>query len=84
MFNEPPYAERHVRWCERTVREIIPYFLLDFESMFYHCMLCRCGYSRHCRNAAAGKKLAAENHLQFVEGVAIANIAAKIQTIQNG
>ena len=30
MFNEPPYAERHVRWCERTVREIIPYFLLDF------------------------------------------------------
>ncbi len=29
-------------------------------------------------NAAAGKKLAAENHLQFVEGVAIANIAAKI------
>jgi hypothetical protein len=29
MFNEPPYAERHVRWCERTVREIIPYFLLD-------------------------------------------------------
>ncbi|AEW02261.1 hypothetical protein Niako_6035 [Niastella koreensis GR20-10] len=29
MFNEPPYAERHVRWCERTVREVIPYFLLD-------------------------------------------------------
>jgi hypothetical protein len=29
MFNEPPYAERHVRGCERTVREIIPYFLLD-------------------------------------------------------
>ncbi|HEY4322473.1 MAG TPA: hypothetical protein VGN20_00765, partial [Mucilaginibacter sp.] len=29
MFNEPPYAERHVRWCERTVGEIIPYFLLD-------------------------------------------------------
>jgi RNA-directed DNA polymerase len=29
MFNEPPYTERHVRWCERTVREIIPYFLLD-------------------------------------------------------
>ena len=23
--NKPPYAERHVRWCERTVREIIPY-----------------------------------------------------------
>ena len=31
MFNEPPYAERHVRWCERTVREIIPYFLLDYS-----------------------------------------------------
>ncbi|MCF6403677.1 hypothetical protein L3C95_12370, partial [Chitinophaga filiformis] len=29
MFNEPPYAERHVRWCERTVGEVIPYFLLD-------------------------------------------------------
>jgi hypothetical protein len=27
--DKPPYAERHVRWCERTVREIIPYFLLD-------------------------------------------------------
>jgi len=22
MFNEPPYAERHVRWCEGTGREI--------------------------------------------------------------
>lgn len=31
MFNEPPYAERHVRWCERTVREVIPYFLLDYH-----------------------------------------------------
>jgi predicted CoA-binding protein len=29
-------------------------------------------------NSAAGKKLAAENHLQFVEGVAIADIADKI------
>ena len=27
--NKPPYAERHVRWCERTVREIIPHLLLD-------------------------------------------------------
>jgi hypothetical protein len=31
MFNEPPYAKRHVRWCESTVREIIPYFLLDYN-----------------------------------------------------
>jgi len=30
MFNEPPYAERHVRWCERSGRELIPRLLLDF------------------------------------------------------
>ena len=28
-INEPPYTERYVRWCEGTVREIIPHFLLD-------------------------------------------------------
>jgi hypothetical protein len=28
--DKPPYAERHVRWCERTGRELIPTFLLDF------------------------------------------------------
>jgi hypothetical protein len=33
--NKPPYAERHVRWCERTVREIIPYFLLDLYDKRY-------------------------------------------------
>ncbi len=22
MFNKPPYAERHVRWCERSENEI--------------------------------------------------------------
>ena len=26
---EPPYAERHVRWCERSHGEIIPMLLLD-------------------------------------------------------
>ena len=30
--DKPPYAERHVRWCERTVREVIPYFLLDYRN----------------------------------------------------
>nr|DAM80891.1 MAG TPA: hypothetical protein [Caudoviricetes sp.] len=29
---EPPYAERHVRWCERTHEEIILMLLLDFMS----------------------------------------------------
>ena len=29
--DKPPYAERHVRWCERTVKEIIPHLLLDFR-----------------------------------------------------
>ena len=28
-FNKPPYAERHVRWCERTGSELIATFLLD-------------------------------------------------------
>jgi hypothetical protein len=27
--DKPPYAERHVRWCERTVGELIPHLLLD-------------------------------------------------------
>ena len=27
---EPPYAERHVRWCERTHEEIILMLLLDY------------------------------------------------------
>jgi hypothetical protein len=29
MFNEPPYAERHVRWCERTGNQLMITFLLD-------------------------------------------------------
>jgi hypothetical protein len=29
VFNEPPYAERHVRWCEGTGKEIIFTFPLD-------------------------------------------------------
>jgi hypothetical protein len=28
LVSEPPYTERYVRWCERTVRELIPHFLL--------------------------------------------------------
>jgi hypothetical protein len=27
--DKPPYAERHVWWCERTDRELIPTFLPD-------------------------------------------------------
>lgn len=34
MIMEPPYAERHVRWCERTHEEIILMLLLDFRGMF--------------------------------------------------
>ena len=30
---EPPYAERHVRWCERTHGELIPMFLLDLDNL---------------------------------------------------
>jgi len=30
LFNEPPYTERYVRWCERSVDELIIYLLLDF------------------------------------------------------
>ena len=26
---EPPYTERYVRWCERTVSELITHLLLD-------------------------------------------------------
>ncbi len=29
IFIEPPYTERYVRWCERTVGKIITYLLLD-------------------------------------------------------
>ncbi|MDQ6888967.1 MAG: hypothetical protein M3Z56_01610 [Bacteroidota bacterium] len=28
--NKPQYAERHVRWCERTGSELMATFLLDF------------------------------------------------------
>lgn len=28
MFNEPPYAERHVRWCEGTGNQLMITFLL--------------------------------------------------------
>jgi hypothetical protein len=28
-LNEPPDAERHVRWCERTGSKLIAAFLLD-------------------------------------------------------
>ncbi|MFA6778545.1 MAG: hypothetical protein WCU80_02020, partial [Paludibacteraceae bacterium] len=30
VSKEPPYAERHVRWCERSHRELIPMLLLDY------------------------------------------------------
>ncbi|MCE5331399.1 MAG: hypothetical protein LLF95_04555, partial [Bacteroidales bacterium] len=30
-IKKPPYTERYVRWCERTVSELIAHFLLDFE-----------------------------------------------------
>ncbi len=29
---EPPYAERHIRWCDRMHGELIPMLLLDFVS----------------------------------------------------
>jgi hypothetical protein len=32
--DKPPYAERHVRWCERTVGELIPHLLLDYLDIF--------------------------------------------------
>ena len=32
---EPPYAERHVRWCERTACEIIVRLLLDLSRKVY-------------------------------------------------
>ena len=31
---EPPYAERHVRWCERTHGGLIPMLLLDDSVAF--------------------------------------------------
>jgi hypothetical protein len=34
LFNEPPYTERYVRWCERSVDELIIYPLLDFLKDF--------------------------------------------------
>ena len=30
-FTEPPYTERYVRWCERTVIKLINYLLLDLK-----------------------------------------------------
>ena len=35
MFNEPPYTERYVRWCERSVSEIITHLLLDSQPITY-------------------------------------------------
>lgn len=35
---EPPYTERYVRWCERTMGEIITHFLLDSGSL--SCPIC--------------------------------------------
>jgi len=35
MFNEPPYAERHVRWCEGTGNQIMITFLLDAEKIYF-------------------------------------------------
>jgi hypothetical protein len=35
MFNEPPYAERHVRWCERTGNQLMITFLLDFVIILF-------------------------------------------------
>ena len=32
---EPPYAERHVRWCEGTATELISCLLLDYIWMIY-------------------------------------------------
>jgi len=32
--NEPPYTERYVRWCERTLNKIIIQLLLDFIDFF--------------------------------------------------
>ena len=32
---ESPYTEPYVRWFERTDREIIPIFLLDFPLLFF-------------------------------------------------
>ena len=32
LIMEPPYAERHVRWCERTLGELILMLLLDYCS----------------------------------------------------
>ena len=29
---KPPYAERHVRWCERSHGELIPMLLLDRQN----------------------------------------------------
>lgn len=30
---EPPYAGRHVRWCERSHGELIPMLLLDCPNL---------------------------------------------------
>ena len=34
-FNKPPYAERHVRWCERTGSQIMATFLLDYDNFLF-------------------------------------------------
>jgi hypothetical protein len=34
---EPPYTEPYVRWCERTVAEIISYLLLDANNVYKLC-----------------------------------------------
>lgn len=30
-LHEPPYAERHVGWCERTGSQLMAIFLLDYS-----------------------------------------------------
>ena len=37
VLYEPPYAERHVRWCERTAGELITCLLLDLVKYYAAC-----------------------------------------------
>ena len=30
-LSEPPYTERYVRWCERSVVKLINHLLLDYQ-----------------------------------------------------
>lgn len=50
--NKPPYAERHVRWCERTGSHLMATFLLDlwiYTNYTYSIVLRRGGsLSLHC------------------------------------